>query len=92
MSLPGAETSGLMALSGKMMSGQVLGPRLEKLLIVYGGLCSVEPTEKQLVKVVARSAGERKPSVPSLPADQVTTTPAASQLSIAAHQRVSQSL
>ncbi len=56
-------------------------------------VASTAPTEKALVKVVARSAGERSVVAPgpSLPADQVTTTPAASQLSIAAHQRESQS-
>ena len=52
------------------------------------------PTEKQLVAVVARSPGERRVCGlgPSLPADQVTHTPAASQLSITAHQRESQSV
>ena len=53
----------------------------------------VEPTEKLLVGVEARFGGLRRDEGPgpSLPADQMVTTPAASQLSITSYQRVSQS-
>src|SRR5690606_9724043 len=90
-----ATTSGLILSSAGTL--QPVGPRLEKLAIGYGKLAfvaSTAPTANALCAVVARSAGDRWLCAlgPSFPAEKITTTPAASQLSIAFHQRVSQSV
>jgi hypothetical protein len=90
MLLPGATTSGFIRFSSGPQFGPA-GPRLEKLLIVNGGSGSVEPTLNAVVerRRPVRRRAQRHAAGPSLPADQVRTTPAASQASIASHQRLS---
>jgi len=56
-------------------------------------VASTAPTERMFTGVVARSEGERSDagSGPSFPAEKMTTTPAASQLSMTCHHRSKQS-
>ncbi len=71
---------------------QFVGPREEKPAIGQLGLLpSTAATAKFRYSSVARSAGRRKPDEPSLPAEKMTTIPAASQASTKLQNVVSQS-